>query len=156
MSLRVAAWGGDKGYPRCLESSLVGRLRGRTEVSVMSAESSYDDLETLAADVAMILSHQLEPKEILRLQQLVFLEVDEVALLLRVKRKTVQEWVSDDKIPFRFSLESTVRRGSGVFWCLPASNVASNFLDSFTAHCEYEFEAAVCEPARAVTKRRRL
>ena len=67
----------------------------------MGTESPESDLEILASDVAMILSHRLEPKELLRLQQLVFLEVDEVALLLRVKKKTVQEWVSDDKIPYR-------------------------------------------------------
>src|SRR5262249_20740468 len=67
----------------------------------MSESELSDDLDTLAADVAMILAQQLDPKEILRLQQLVFLEVDEVALLLRVKKKTVQEWVSDDKIPYR-------------------------------------------------------
>jgi len=84
-----------------LEGIPVGAVSRWNKGGIMNAQSSYDDLETLAADVAMILAHQLEPKEILRLQQLVFLEVDEVAHLLRVKRKTVQEWVSDDKIPYR-------------------------------------------------------
>jgi excisionase family DNA binding protein len=67
----------------------------------MCGEPQNDDLEILASDVAMILSQSLDPREILRLQQLVFLEVDEVATLLRVKKKTVQEWVSGDKIPYR-------------------------------------------------------
>jgi excisionase family DNA binding protein len=93
--------GNNGGIPIGLQADCAGPLCYGKRGCAVSAQSSYDDLEILAADVAMILSHQLEPKEILRLQQLVFLEVDEVALLLRVKRKTVQEWVSDDKIPYR-------------------------------------------------------
>ncbi|MGA9770004.1 MAG: helix-turn-helix domain-containing protein [Blastocatellia bacterium] len=61
-------------------------------------ESSIDEL---AADVAAILQQRLKPKELLSLFQIVFLEVPEVAGLLRVEVKTVQQWVSSAKIPYR-------------------------------------------------------
>jgi excisionase family DNA binding protein len=99
------------------------RFGNAAKGNIMSAQSSYDDLEVLASDVAMILSHHLEPKEILRLQQVVFLEVDEVALLLRVKKKTVQEWVSDDKIPYRKAGGHVLFLLSEILeWTLPAKD----------------------------------
>lgn len=70
----------------------------REEITSSESESS---IEEIAAEVASILSRRLEAKELIKLLQVVFLEVDEVAELLRVKVKTVQEWVSRDKIPFR-------------------------------------------------------
>ena len=89
----------------------------------MGTESPDSELEILASDVAMILLNRLQPKELLRLQQLVFLEVDEVALLLRVKKKTVQEWVSGDKIPYRKAGGHVLFLLSEVLqWTLPAKD----------------------------------
>jgi excisionase family DNA binding protein len=68
------------------------------EIVPLEPESS---IEQIAAEVAVILARRLEAKELVKLLQVIFLEVDEAAELLRVKTKTVQQWVSDDKIPFR-------------------------------------------------------
>lgn len=58
-------------------------------------------VEEIAGEVALILTRRLSAKEIVRLFQVVFLEVEEAAELLRVEPKTVRAWVSQEKIPYR-------------------------------------------------------
>lgn len=58
-------------------------------------------IDLLAAEVAAILTNRLQAKDVLKLLEIVFLDYDEVAALLRVKKKTVEEWVSRNKIPYR-------------------------------------------------------
>ena len=67
------------------------------------AEGHEDELsiEQIAAEVATILQQKLKPKDLLNLFQIVFLDVPEVAQLLRVKPETIQQWVSSEKIPHR-------------------------------------------------------
>lgn len=58
-------------------------------------------IEELAGEVALILTRRLSAKDIVRLLQVVFLEVEEAAELLRVEPKTVRAWVSQERIPYR-------------------------------------------------------
>jgi excisionase family DNA binding protein len=58
-------------------------------------------IEELAGEVALILTRRLSAKDIVRLFQVVFLEVEEAAELLRVEPKTIRAWVSQERIPYR-------------------------------------------------------
>jgi excisionase family DNA binding protein len=62
------------------------------------AQPSIDEI---ASEVALILKRRLVAKDILKLLQVVFLEVEEAAELLRVEVKTIRAWVSQDRIPYR-------------------------------------------------------
>jgi excisionase family DNA binding protein len=71
-------------------------------MSAQADDLAYEStIEELAADVAAILQQRLKAKDLMNLFQIVFLEVPEVAQLLRVEVKTVQQWVSSGKIPHR-------------------------------------------------------
>jgi excisionase family DNA binding protein len=58
-------------------------------------------IEEIAGEVALILTRRLTAKDIVRLLQVVFLEVEEAAELLRVEPKTIRAWVSQERIPYR-------------------------------------------------------
>jgi hypothetical protein len=60
-------------------------------------------IEEIASEVALLLSKRIGNKDILRLLQIVFLDVDEAAELLRVKPKTISTWISQDRIPVRYA-----------------------------------------------------
>src|SRR5260370_18718740 len=60
-------------------------------------------LEEIARDTARLLSTRLAPADVLKLMQIVFLEVDEAADLLRVKPKTISTWISQGRIPVRYA-----------------------------------------------------
>lgn len=60
-------------------------------------------IEEIAAEVAAILAQRISAKDILKLCQVVFLDVEEAAILLRVKPKTISTWISQDKIPVRYA-----------------------------------------------------
>ena len=60
-------------------------------------------IEEIAAEVAAILPQRISAKDILRLCQVVFLDVEEAAILLRVKPKTISTWISQDRIPVRYA-----------------------------------------------------
>jgi excisionase family DNA binding protein len=60
-------------------------------------------MEDMATEVANILARRMNAKQILKLLQIVFLEVEEAAELLRVKPKTVSTWISQGKIPVRYA-----------------------------------------------------
>jgi excisionase family DNA binding protein len=60
-------------------------------------------IERLAKEVAAILSQKITAKDTLRLCQIVFLDVEETAELLRVKSKTISTWISQGKIPVRYA-----------------------------------------------------
>jgi excisionase family DNA binding protein len=68
-------------------------------------ENEYpaNELDVIATEVANILSRRMAAKQILKLLQIVFLEVEEAAELLRVKPKTVSTWISQGKIPVRYA-----------------------------------------------------
>jgi excisionase family DNA binding protein len=60
-------------------------------------------IENIAKEVATILSQRVTANDILRLCQIVFLEVEEAAELLRVRPKTISTWISHGKIPVRYA-----------------------------------------------------
>ena len=60
-------------------------------------------VEEIASEVASLLSRRLEAKDLVRLLQIVFLDVDETAELLRVKPATVSTWISKGLIPVRYA-----------------------------------------------------
>lgn len=60
-------------------------------------------IENIAKEVATILSQRVSAKDVLRLCQVVFLDVEEAAKLLRVKPKTISTWISQGKIPVRYA-----------------------------------------------------
>lgn len=64
-------------------------------------EETHLPIEQIASEVALLLNRRMGAKDVIKLLQVVFLEVDEAAALLRVKPKTIRDWVSQDKIPFR-------------------------------------------------------
>jgi excisionase family DNA binding protein len=63
--------------------------------------STQPNIEQIASEVALLLNRQIGPKDVVKLLQIVFLEVDEAAALLRVEPKTIRAWVSQDRIPYR-------------------------------------------------------
>lgn len=74
----------------------------------MSANPMADDYEVkqpsideIATEVALILKRRLDARDIMQLLEIVFLDVDEAAALLRVEPKTIRAWVSQDRIPHR-------------------------------------------------------
>lgn len=74
----------------------------------MSANPLADDYQPaqpsigeIASEVALILKRRLDARDIMQLLEIVFLDVDEAAALLRVEPKTVRAWVSQDRIPHR-------------------------------------------------------
>lgn len=60
-------------------------------------------IEDIANEVATILSQRITAKDLLRLCQIVFLDIEEAARLLRVKPKTISTWISQGKIPVRYA-----------------------------------------------------
>ena len=60
-------------------------------------------IEDIASEVASILSQRITAKDVLRLCQIVFLDIEEAAKLLRVKPKTISTWISQGKIPVRYA-----------------------------------------------------
>lgn len=60
-------------------------------------------VEAIASEVAGIINQRLSPKEVLKLFQVVFLDVEEAAILLRVKPKTISTWISQDRVPVRYA-----------------------------------------------------
>ena len=71
------------------------------EVMETNSAIQPDKLEDLASEVALILAKRLRNKDVLRLLQIVFLDVDETAELLGVKPKTISTWISQGRIPVR-------------------------------------------------------
>ena len=65
--------------------------------------SFNSSITELAAEVAGVLAKRANPKDLIKLFQIVFWEVSEAAELLRVKPKTVYTWISQRKIPVRYA-----------------------------------------------------
>ena len=61
----------------------------------------YEGLENLAADVTNLIIGRLQDRDIVKLMQVVFLDTNQVAALFHVKPKTISDWVSAEKIPYR-------------------------------------------------------
>jgi excisionase family DNA binding protein len=80
-------------------------------------------IEQIAVEVANILSRRITPKDTVKLLQIVFLDVDEVAALLRVESKTIRSWVSANKIPYRKANGKVIFLLSEILlWTLPEND----------------------------------
>ena len=89
----------------------------------ISEIDSQETLSAIASEVALLLNKRWTAKDMLSLLQVVFLDVEEAASLLRVEAKTIRSWVSQGNIPFRKA------RGKVLFllpevlaWTLPAGD----------------------------------
>lgn len=74
-----------------------------SELFEFNLTTHSERIEEIASEVALLLSKRIGHKDILRLLQIVFLDVDEAAELLRVKPKTISTWISQDRIPGRYA-----------------------------------------------------
>jgi excisionase family DNA binding protein len=80
-------------------------------------------IEQIAVEVAAILARRINPKDMLKFLQVVFLDVDEVAALLRVESKTIRSWVSANKIPYRKANGKVIFLLSEILlWTLPQND----------------------------------
>ena len=73
------------------------------EVHSVDEQNIIPSVDDIATEVANILSRRLEAKDLVRLLQIVFLDVEEAADLLRVKPATVSTWISKGLIPVRYA-----------------------------------------------------
>jgi Helix-turn-helix domain len=71
------------------------------EVTTDIGFPAQPSIDEIASEVALILKRRLDAKDIIKLLQIVFLEVEEAAALLRVEVKTIRAWVSQDRTPYR-------------------------------------------------------
>jgi len=94
-------------------------------------------IEEIAGEVASILTRRLSAKDIVRLFQVVFLEVEEAAELLRVKPKTISTWISQGKIPVRYAGGRPIFLLSELLnWTLPPDDKHSAHRLSASASCK--------------------
>lgn len=98
------------------------------------AQPSIDEI---ASEVALVLKRRLDTKDILKLLQVVFLEVEEAAELLRVKPKTISTWISQGKIPVRYAGGRPIFLLSELLeWTLPPDDKHSAHRLSVSASCK--------------------
>lgn len=64
-------------------------------------EVKQQSIDEIATEVALILKRRLDAKDIMQLLEIVFLDVEEAAALLRVEPKTIRAWVSQERVPHR-------------------------------------------------------
>ena len=77
-------------------------------------------VEEVASEVAAIIARQITAKDILKLLQIIFLEKNEVAALLRVEPTTISTWISKGVIPVRYANGKPVFLLSEIMnWTLP-------------------------------------
>jgi len=115
-------------------------------------ESDWYSKDELAADVAILLSRRLAPKDILTLMHVVFMTVDETACLLRVKPSTVSTWISNGTIPVRYA------GGRPLFllaelmdWTLPDNDRHSRHRLPVMASCKIATQKLAATRERVVT-----
>ena len=89
----------------------------------MSCNPENTSIDEIASEVAQLLSQQLSAKDLLRLLQIVFLDVEEVAQLLRVKPATISAWISKGTVPVRYAGGRPVFLLSEIMaWTLPEND----------------------------------
>jgi excisionase family DNA binding protein len=92
-------------------------------------------ISELAAEVANLLTQRLSAKDVLKLAQVVFLEVSEVAELLRVKERTVYSWISQGRIPVRYANGKPLFLLSEIMlWTLPDNDKYASHRLPISAH----------------------
>jgi excisionase family DNA binding protein len=72
---------------------------------------------------------------VLKLAQVVFLEVSEVAELLRVKERTIYSWISQGRIPVRYANGKPLFLLSEILqWTLPTNDKHASHRLPMSAH----------------------
>jgi excisionase family DNA binding protein len=104
-----------------------------TEVDFQAQQS----IDEIASEVALILKRRLDAKDILKLLQVVFLEVEEAAELLRVEVKTIRAWVSQDRIPYRKANGRVIFLLAELLsWTLPENDTHKRHRLATTSQCK--------------------
>lgn len=107
------------------------------EVTDTNLAVQADKLEDLVSEVAFLLANRISNKDVLRLLQIVFLDVDETAELLRVKPKTISTWISQRRIPVRYAGGRPVFLLSELLdWTLPENDAHTQHRLSVAASCK--------------------
>ncbi len=107
------------------------------DVTTELAFPAQPSIDEIAAEVALILKRRLDAKDTLKLLQVVFLEVEEAAELLRVKPKTISTWISQGKIPVRYAGGRPIFLLSELLeWTLPPDDKHSAHRLSASASCK--------------------
>jgi hypothetical protein len=95
--------------------------------------------EAIAREVAGILAQRLSAKDVLKLLNVVFLDVEEAAELLRVKPKTISTWISRKEatgIPVRYAGGRPVfLLAELLLWTLPEDDHAERHRLSLHSSC---------------------
>lgn len=110
------------------------------ELMVSAAYTASPSLvEALAREVAGILTERVSPKEVLKLLNIVFLDVEEAAELLRVKPKTISTWISHKEataIPVRYAGGRPIfLLAELLLWTLPKDDPADQHRLSLPSSC---------------------
>ena len=113
-----------------------GVIENDREQYVIGQESQFS-LEDLAGEVANIISRRLNAKDLLYLLQVVFLDVEETAELLRVKPATISTWISKGVIPVRYAGGRPIFLLSELLhWTLPENDRHSHHRLSTAQQCK--------------------
>lgn len=110
----------------------------------MSANPLADDYQPaqpsiaeIASEVAQILKRRLDARDIMQLLEIVFLDVDEAAVLLRVEPKTIRAWVSQDRIPHRKANGKVIfLLAELLLWTLPENDLHSRHRLATASQCK--------------------
>lgn len=97
-------------------------------------------IEEIAGEVSTILMRRLNTNkggaDVAKLLQIVMLTVDETAELLRVKRKTIQSYISKGIIPVRYvNSEPRFLLSEILAWTLPKDDKHSSYRLAVSAGC---------------------
>lgn len=119
----------------------------------MSANSIYSELhiEEIASEVALLINRRLGSGELMRLLQIIFLDVDQAAELFDVKPKTIRSWVSENVIPYRKANGKVLfLLAELLLWTLPPNDKHSRHRLSTAQACRIASAklAVACEGSR--------
>jgi hypothetical protein len=120
----------------------------------INAESAHVvevQIDELASEVATLLRRRLGSTDIMRLLQIVFIDVNQAAELLGVKPKTISAWVSGDVIPYRKANGRVLFLLAEVLlWTLPPNDKHSRYRLTTAQACRIAGAklAVACEGSR--------
>lgn len=117
----------------------------------MMSANEYDQpsVGELATEVALILKRHMDARDVLRLLEIVFLDVDEAAALFNVKSKTIRSWVNDDVIPYRKANGKIVfLLAELLLWTLPENDKHAQHRLATAKQCRIAADKVRLQPAR--------
>jgi hypothetical protein len=117
----------------------------------MMSANEYDQpsFGELATEVALILKRYMDARDVLRLLEIVFLDVDEAAALFNVKSKTIRSWVNDDVIPYRKANGKIIfLLAELLLWTLPENDKHTQHRLATVKQCRIAADKVRLQPAR--------